>query len=260
VSTVELNHALDGPEDALPLVLGPSLGATIAMWEPNVAALSARHRLLRYDHRGEGASPVPPGPYEIADLGRDVLALLDRLEIERASFGGISLGGMVSMWIAANAPERVDRLVLLCTAAHMPPASAWVERAAAVRAAGSTEPIAGPVVARWLTPEFAREHPGELERLRAMLLAQPADGYAECCGAIERMDLRRDLPLIAAPTLVIAGADDEATPVERAQVIAAGIPGARLEILSPGAHIVSVERADAVNRLILSHLEPEEPS
>jgi 3-oxoadipate enol-lactonase len=230
------------------------------MWDPNVAALADRHRVVRYDHRGEGASPVPAGPYEIADLGRDVLALLDRLDVERASFGGISLGGMVSMWIAANAPERVDRLVLLCTAAHMPPASAWAERAAAVRAADSTETIAGPVVERWLTPAFAGEHPDQFGRLRDMLLAPPPDGYAECCGAIERMDLRPELPRIAAPTLVIAGADDQATPVERAEVIAGGIPDARLEVLSPGAHVISVERADAVNRLILSHLEPEERS
>ena len=116
------HYVIDGAEDAPPLVLSPSLGSTLAMWEPQVAALARSHRVIRYDHRGHGGSPTPPGPYEIADLGRDVLELMDSLEIERASYCGLSIGGMVGMWLGANAPERIERLVLICTSAHLPPA------------------------------------------------------------------------------------------------------------------------------------------
>ena len=198
---------------------------------------------------------MPPGPYEIADLGGDAIALLDRLGIERASYCGLSIGGMVGLWLGIHAPERIDRLVLSCTSAHMPPASAWAERAAAVRAAGTPEVVADTVVGRWLTPGFAAAHPQARARLRAMLCATDAEGYAACCGAIERMDLRPDLERIAAPTLVISGAEDAATPPEHQRLIAQAITGARHEILSPAAHVAAVEQAAAVNDLILEHLE-----
>ena len=246
-----LHHEVAG--DGPVLLMGGSLGTTVRMWDgqrPMVEHL----RLVRFDHRGHGASPVPPGPYEIADLGRDVLDLMDELGIERASYCGLSIGGMVGMWLGANAPDRIDRLVLLCTAAHMPDRSFWRDRAAAVLAAGSTAPIADGVVERWLTPGFADAHPEVREELHAMLLAAPPDGYAACCGAIERMDLLDALPRITAPTLVISGAQDEAAPPERQRVIAEAIPGARHETLSPAAHIAAVEQAEAVNHLILEHL------
>jgi 3-oxoadipate enol-lactonase len=248
-----LHHDVHGPRDAPALLLGGSLGTTLRMWDGQLA-LAGRLRLVRFDHRGHGASPVPPGPYEIADLARDVLALMDHLGLERASFAGLSIGGMVGMWLGANAPERLDRLVLLCTAAHMPPAEVWRDRAAAVRAAGSTEPIADAVVERWLTPAFAAEHPEVLAGLRAMLTASPPDGYAACCGAIERMDLRPLLARIAVPTLVVSGSDDLSTPPEKQAAIAAAVPGARHEVVAPAAHVAAVEQADAVNRLIEEHL------
>jgi 3-oxoadipate enol-lactonase len=255
MTAVALHHELSGPERAPALLLGGSLGTTLGMWEPQVPALSRQLRVAPFDHRGHGRSPVPPGPYEIADLGRDVLALLDRLGLERASYCGLSIGGMVGMWLAANAPERVERLVLICTAAHLPPASAWIERAEAVRAAGTVAVVADAVVDRWLTPAFRAAHPDVRDRLRAMLAASPPDGYAACCEAIARMDLRDELPRIAAPTLVIAGADDAAAPPEHAHAIAAAIPDAHVEVLAPAAHLASVERAGEVNRLISEHLE-----
>ena len=251
MSVAALHHVQDGPADAPALLMAGSLGTTHATWKPQLPVLAGPLRLIRMDLRGHGASPAPPAPYEIADLGRDVLALLDRLELERASFCGLSLGGMVGMWLAAHAPERVERLVLLCTAAHLPPASAWAERAAAVRAAGTTEPIADAVVSRWLTPAFAQARPEVRTWLREMLAASPPEGYAACCGAIERMDLRPDLPSITAPTLVVAGADDPAAPPERAEAIARAVPGARLEVLGPAAHLSSVEQPDPVPPLIL---------
>lgn len=244
-----LHHEIAGPADAHVLLMGGSLGTTLEMWHGQ-RPLADRFRVVTFDHRGHGRSASPPGPYEIADLGRDVLELMDALGVERASYCGLSIGGMVGMWLGAHASSRIDHLVLMCTAAHMPPASAWRERAATVLAAGSPEPIADTVVERWLTPVFAAAHPDIRARLRTMLVSSDAEGYAACCGAIERMDLRTDLRRIAAPTLVISGAGDLATPVDRQALIAAGIGGSRHEVVDPGAHVVAVERPDAVNALI----------
>ncbi len=242
-----------GPETAPVLLMGSSLGTSMDMWDSQLA-LAERLRIVRHDHRGHGRSPVPPGPYEIADLGRDVLELMDALEIERASYCGLSIGGMVGLWLGANAPERIERLVLICTSAHLPPAEGWAERAAKVRAAGTVEVVADAVVARWLTPAYAEEHPELVAELRAMLVATDPQGYAEACGAIERMDLRDQLARIAAPTLVISGASDEATPPEHQKLIADSIAGARLETVEPGAHLTAVERPARVNELIAGHV------
>jgi len=252
--SAELHFEATGPADAPVVLLSGSLGSSLAVWEPQVAALGERSRVVRFDHRGHGGSPAPPGPYALEDLGSDVLALMDSLEIERASWCGLSLGGMVGMWLAAHAPERIERLVLLCTAAHMPDAP-WAERAEAVRAAGSVEVVADTVVERWLTPRFAASHPEVRARLRAMLVASDPEGYAACCGAIERMDLRDDLGRVTAPTLVIAGSEDASTPPETVRAIADTIGGARFELLEPAAHIASVERAGEVNRLLADWLQ-----
>ena len=248
-----LHHQISGPGDAPALLMGASLGTTLKMWDSQLP-LAERLRLVRFDHRGHGASPVPPPPYEIADLGRDVLALMDSLGFERASYCGTSIGGMAGMWLGANAPERIETLVLICTSAHMPPASAWRERAAAVLESGSPEVVADGVVERWLTPDYAAEHPEVRADLRAMLAATDAVGYAACCGAIERMDLREQLPGITAPTLVVSGSDDPATPLEHQRLIAAAIPGARHEIVGPAAHMAAVQQPEAINRLIVEHL------
>ena len=242
-----------GPEAAPVLLMGSSLGTSMDMWDSQLA-LAERLRIVRFDHRGHGRSPVPRGPYEIADLGRDVIELMDALEIERASYCGLSIGGMVGIWLGANAPERIERLVLICTSAHLPPAEGWAERAAKVRAAGTVGVVADAVVARWLTPAYAEEHPELVAELRAMLVATDPEGYASACGAIERMDLRDQLGRIAAPTLVISGSGDEATPPEHQELIAASIPGGRLETVDPAAHLAAVERPARVNELIANHL------
>ena len=251
---VALHHVAAGPADGHVVLMGGALGTTVELWDAQAGTLAERLRVVRFDHRGHGGSPVPPGPYTIAAMGGDVLALLDALGAERASYCGISLGGMVGMWLAANAPERIERLALLCTAAHVPPPEAWEERAAAVEQARSTGAVADGVLGRWLTPGFAREHPEALAALRAMLVAAPPDGYAACCRAIARMDLRDALPRIDAPTLVVAGDQDASTPPEHGEAIAAAIPGARYELLAPAAHIAAIERADDVTVLLLEHL------
>jgi 3-oxoadipate enol-lactonase len=253
MTTVELHHTFAGPQDAGVVVLSNSLGTTLAMWEPQAAALARDHRVLRYDLRGHGRSPVPEAPYSIADLGSDLLALLDRNGIARASLFGVSLGGMVSMWVAAHAPERVDRLILCSTSAVMGPPESWTERAALVRREG-TAAVADSVVARWFTPAFAAAQPDVVARIRGQLAATPAEGYAGCCEAIREMDQRPDLPAIAAPTLVIAADGDPSTPPAHARAIAGLIPGARLEVLDRGAHLVNVEAPDVVNPLVLAHL------
>lgn len=253
MSAVQLHYETAGRGETL--VLGGSLGTTLSMWEPQIAMLSQSVRTVAFDHRGHGGSPVPSGPYTIADLGSDVLALLDRLGIERASYCGLSIGGMVGQWLAINAPRRIDKLILICTAAYLPPASAWTERAAAVREAGSPEVVADAVIGRWFTPPFAAANPELIARYRAMIAATPGDGYAACCEAIATLDLRPGLPGVSSPTLVIGGAQDPSIPPEHGRAIAAAIPGARFELLDPAAHLASVERAPEVTHLIEDHLE-----
>jgi 3-oxoadipate enol-lactonase len=255
VSPARLHYELSGPDDGPVLVFGGSLGTTLAMWDPQAARLAGRRRILRYDHRGHGGSPALSGPYAIEELGRDVLDLLDGLGCERASYCGLSLGGMVGMWLAANAPERIQRLILLCTSARLPPPAAYRDRAAAVRAAGTPEVVADAVLARWLTPAWAQENPGPAAGLRAMFSQVSAEGYAGCCEAIAALDLRAELERITARTVVVAGAEDPATPPKHAELIAAAIPGARLVVLERAAHLASVERADAVTDLIADHLD-----
>jgi 3-oxoadipate enol-lactonase len=254
MTSVELHFELDGAPGAPALLLGGSLGTTLEMWEAQLPLVSAA-RLVRFDHRGHGRSPVPDGPYSIADLGLDVLALMDRLELERVSYCGLSIGGMVGQWLAINAPQRIERLILICTAAFLPPRSNWIERAELVRTAGSPEAVADTVIGRWFTPPFAQTHPEIVARYRAMIAATPGEGYASCCEAIADLDVRAGLPGVTAPTLVIAGAEDPSIPAEHGEAIAQAIPGARIEVLDPAAHLASVERAADVNRLIVNHME-----
>ncbi|WBB67965.1 3-oxoadipate enol-lactonase [Micromonospora sp. WMMD812] len=250
--TSRLHATVDGPSDAPVLVLGSSLGTTGAMWQPQVPALAERFRVVRYDHLGHGRSAVPSGPYTIDQLGRELLALLDDLDVPRAHHAGLSLGGMVAMWLAAHAPDRVDRLAVLCTSASLGPPEAWRARAATVRVAGP-EAIADAVVSRWFTPALATVRPDVVAAHRALLTAVPATGYAACCEAIAGMDLRDDLPAVRAPTLVVAGADDPATPVGHAREIVERIPGARLAVLDRAAHLASVEQPEQVTRLLIDH-------
>ena len=250
---VRVHAEVEGPSDAPTVVLAPSLGTTLEMWRPQVPELRRHLRVVRYDHRGHGRSPVPPGPYELDELSGDVLRLLDDLGVGAAHVCGVSLGGMTAMRLAMAAPQRVARLVLVCTSARLGPPQAWTERAAAVRAGGITA-VADTVISRWFTPAWAAAHPDPVAQMRALLLATPPEGYAACCEAIAGMDLLADLPRIRARTLVVAGAEDPVTPPAHARAIAERIPDARLEILSSAAHLANVEHPEAVARLLLEHL------
>lgn len=253
MAACDLHHTLEGPPSAGVVVLSNSLGTALRMWQPQAEALAGAHRVLRYDLRGHGRSPVPPPPYTLADLGADLVALLDRHGIERASLAGVSLGGMVSMWVAAHAPERVERLALVSTSALLGPPEAWSTRAAAVLEGGMAA-VTDTVLERWFTPAFAAAQPDVVAGVRAQLLSTSPEGYAACCGVVGAMDLRSDLAAIRAPALVISAAEDPSTPPEHGRAIADGIAGARFVELPRGAHLVNLETPAAVTELLLAHL------
>ena len=253
-NTPDLNYLLEGPEDAPVLVLSNSLGTALEMWDDQAHVLRGRFRLLRYDTRGHGRSPAPPGPYAIEDLGWDVISLLDRLGIEHASFCGLSVGGMTGMWLAAEAAERIERLVLCCTSALLGPKSVWDERIATAREQGMGALVDG-VIERWFTPAFRPENPEAVEKMARALRDTDPEGYAGCCAAIRDMDLRDRLPSIEAPTLVISGAEDPATLPEHGELIRDSVPGARFEVVPRAAHIANVEQPEKIIQLILDHLE-----
>lgn len=253
MAACEVNHLVEGRDGAPPLVLVNSIGASMAMWEPQAAAFRDDLRVVRYDARGHGASPVPPGPYSLADLGGDLVALLDRLGIERATIAGVSLGGATAMWAAINAPERVERIFVCFSSAQFGPPQGWHERAELVRAEG-LEAVAEAAVHRWFTAEMFERRPADAARMREMLAATPAEGYAGCCEALAGIDLRRDLEAISAPTMVISGSEDPATPPTHGRLIAERIPGAEFVELPRAAHLGNFERPAEFNQLIGSRL------
>ena len=252
--TVDLHHQVIG--EGTPLVLSGSLGSDLRMWDPQVKTLvAAGFQVIRYDHRGHGQSPAPEGPYTLTELAQDLLALLDRLGLHRVSWAGLSLGGMVGMWLAENAPERVDRMVLCCTSASLGPASMWQERAETARTQGMAA-LAEAAVDRWVTPQFQETQPDKTKWLRDMVASHSGEGYASCCTAIETMSIVDALDTITVPTLVIATENDPATPPEHARRIATAIPNARLEMVENAAHLGNVEQPDTFTGLILGHLRP----
>lgn len=244
-----IHYRLDG-EDGRPVVLlSNSLGTTLGMWEPQMAALGNRFRVLRYDSRGHGGSGAPPGPYTIERLGRDALALLEALGLERVRFAGVSKGGMVGMWLGANAGHRLERLVIANSAAQIGAPETWNERIATVRAKGMAAIVPG-VIERWFTARFQKAQPDVVAGIAAMLEATPVEGYAACCAAVRDQDQREAIRAIGVPTLVIGGTHDLATPFEKAQEIATAIPGARLVELD-AAHLSNIEQAEAFDRHLL---------
>ncbi len=233
-----VHHVVEG--EGRPLVLSGSLGTSHRMWDPNVDGLAERFRIVRYDQPGHGSSPA--GPRSIEGLAREVLALADELGIDRFAFCGLSLGGMVGIWLGAHAPDRLERLVLCCTAPRLPPREQWLERAATVRERG-VEAIADVVVGRWFTPRFD----GDVELWRAMLVSTPAEGYARCCEAIAAMDLREELDRIRVPTTVILGRHDPVLGDESRRMLAQA--GELVEL--DAAHLANVEQPEAFDEAVL---------
>jgi 3-oxoadipate enol-lactonase len=246
---MRLNYVETGPADAPVVLLGSSLGTTLEMWAPQVEVLAGRYRVVAFDHRGHGESEAPKGPYSIEDLGGDVVELLDALEVEQASYVGISLGGAVGLWLAQNAPERFHRFAVICPPSN-PAADAqmWTDRAAQVRADG-TEAITDATLGRWFLPEFT-----ETAAVRQMLIDTSDEGYAACCEALGSTNLLPGLSDITAPVLLITTDSDTSIPPETVVPLASQIPGAHLEIIENAAHLVTYSHPEVINPLLLTHL------
>jgi 3-oxoadipate enol-lactonase len=247
-----LNVSVEGRDGGPTLMLSNSLGCTLQMWEPQMATLKQAFRVIRYDRRGHGKSGVPPGPYSMARFGRDVLSILDDLNIEKVHWCGLSMGGMVGQWLGANAPKRLDRIILSNTACYYPDPTNWQNRIKAVQEGGIAA-VADAVIAGWLTADFRDREPQIAANMKAMLTATPVRGYLGCCEALSTLDQRALLAQIKRPTLVIAGRHDIATPVAAGEFIRSHIPGAALAILD-AAHISNVEQPHAFTDAVVGFL------
>jgi 3-oxoadipate enol-lactonase len=258
MSEVRLVSSLQGPPDAPVVILANPIGTSRGIWDAQARVLGERYRLLRFELRGHGEpgaqSPAPPGGYSLADLGADVLGLMDTHGVGSAAYCGISLGGMIGLWLAARAPERISSLVVCCTAlVPMPSRQAWLDRAAVVRAGGMAA-ISEMIPPRWFTGEFIARQPAAVSRVMDMLSSTDPEGYAGCGEAIAGLDLRPALASVSAPTLVIAGEQDTAAPPWQAAETATGIAGARLRVIRGASHLAPYQIPGPVTDAIAAHL------
>jgi 3-oxoadipate enol-lactonase len=248
-----LGYDTYGPPDAPVVVLGSALGTNASVWRDLTETLATSRRVIVYEHRGHGRSDLPAGPHHISDLGGDVLAMLDRLRVNRFSFVGTSLGGMVGQWLAAARPDRVERLGLVCTAAHLPPAQSWWDRAALVRSDG-TKALSGLLAGKWFTDDFRATNPATVAEVLGEVESTAAEGYAACCEAVATMDLRPLLPRITAPTLAVAADQDPSTPPDLVRDMAERIPAAGYQVVPGVRHLAALERADVITPIVARHL------
>ena len=247
-----INVEVAGPAQAPVLMLSNSLGSNLHMWDDQLVPFTQHFRLVRYDRRGHGRSDAPSGPYSMERLGRDVLAILDALGIERINWCGLSMGGMVGQWLGAHAPNRIDKLILSNTACYYPDKTVWKDRVGLVRERGLAA-IVDATMERWFTQPFRDRSPQSVERIRDMFLATSVEGYIACIEAIRDMDHRPLLPRIKAPTLVIAGRRDPSTTLEAGEFIAQHTPNAGLTVLDT-AHLANVEQPQAYADTVLGFL------
>ena len=248
IDDVRLHYRTDGERARPCIVLSNSLGTDLGMWDAQATRLAGDFFVLRYDTRGHGHSERGTGPVDIARLGRDVLGLLDHLDIARAHFCGISMGGLTGQWLGVHAPQRIDRLVLANTAARIGNAEGWAARAAVVRTEGMSG-VADGAAARWFTEAFIDKHPAVVRQMIERLREQDAEGYAACCDALSRCDLRDAVKAIASPTLVIAGRRDPVTTVDDGEWLAGQVRGAQLGVVE-ASHLSSIEAADRFTELL----------
>jgi 3-oxoadipate enol-lactonase len=244
---------VEGPQGAPVLMLSNSLGTNLHMWDGQVAAFTRHFRLVRFDRRGHGGSASPKGPYSMERLGRDALAVLDGLGIERTNWCGLSMGGMEGQWLGANAASRIDKLILSNTSCYFPDKTIWDDRIKQVRDKGLAA-LVDSTMERWFTAEFRRKSPQAIAGMREMFLATDVEGYVGCGFAIRDMDHRSLLAKIRPPTLVIAGRHDPATTLQAGEFIAEHIPGAKLAVLE-AAHIANLEQPQAYADTVLGFLQ-----
>jgi len=242
IQDLEVNYTLTGAADAPALVFSNSLGANLSMWDPQMPDLERKFRVLRCDTRGEGRTSVTPGPYTIDQLAGDVLRVMDQLNIERAHFCGLSMGGMIGMWLSLNAEKRLNRVVLSNTAPKIGKAETWNARIENVRKGGMTA-VSAAVCERWFTPAFRVHSPEIFAGAQRMIDSMPPEGYVACCAAVRDFDARERAGQIRVPTLVITGNQDAATPAADGRSLAQQIPGARYVELN-AAHISNIEASE----------------
>lgn len=255
--TVALHFEQHGNPDAPTVLFLGSLGSDLSMWSSQIEELSSTWHVVAVDHRGHGASPAPAGPYSMPDLGTDIVALLDTLKLDSVHYVGLSLGGAVGQWLAAHHPDRIRSLTLLCTSSAFAPAQPWIDRAATVRTDGLAS-IAESIVSRWFSPGRAETDIDLVARHVTMVEGTTDEGYAACCEALATWDGRPDLARITAPTLVIAGEQDPATPPTVMRTIADGIADSSFHVVDPGAHLANVEQPERVTQLIADHVSAAE--
>ena len=255
MSSVPLAHREDGPAGAPVVVLGPSLGTTWEMWDDAAAVLAASYRVVRYDTRGHGRSPVPPGPYSIVDLAADVLDLLDSLDVAEFAMVGLSLGGAIAQQQAVTAPDRLRAAVLCCTVPRFGGPQPWAERAATVRGSGMAA-IADATRQRWFTEEFRATRPEVVDRLIETMTGLDPEGYAGCCEALGGFDLSDELGRISIPVRVVAGVADPVAPPAAAEAMADAIPGADLVVVPDTSHLATVA-GDSFLRPVSDFLEAQ---
>jgi len=249
-----INYRVDGSEHAPPLLMLHSLGSSLQMWDPQLPALRERLRVIRYDLRGHGGSSAPPAPYSLDELGADVLALLDALEIDLCHVCGLSLGGMLALWLAANHSERVRCAVFADTAARIGSAESWQARIDAVQTGGLAA-VHETVMARFLSERFRREQPLVTKAVSDTLLATDAEGYLGCCAALRDVHLSERVATIRVASLVIVGALDESTTPAQAEALHALIPASELAVIPGAAHLANIERPEEFTRLLLAFLD-----
>jgi 3-oxoadipate enol-lactonase len=235
------------------LVLANPLGTTSAIWDGVIPWLSSRFQLLRFELPGHGGAPAARGPYSLASLGAGVLGMLNDAGVTSAAYAGVSIGGMIGLWLAANAPSRISSLAVACTAiTPMPTVAAWHERAALVRSSGM-DALAEMLVPRWFTPSFVSDFPDRVSSVLDMLKSCDPEGYAGCSEAIAAMDLLPSLSAVRAPTLVISGAEDQAAPPSHGARTASAIPGASLRVIRGTSHLAVYETPGPVGAALRAH-------
>jgi 3-oxoadipate enol-lactonase len=246
-------YRFDGPPNKPVLVLSNSIGTTLNMWDIQIPDLSKHFRVLRYDTRGHGASGVPAGAYSFDRLGRDVIELLDALNISRAHFCGLSLGGIIGQWLGIHTPDRIDRLILCNNSSFLGPVKQWDSRIASVLQAANMSETAEMFLRNWFPTQMLETESPIIGTVRAMLLGTHPQGYAGCYAAVRDMDMRRTVALIRCPTLVIAGQYDTVTLLSHSELIAATVPGSRLIVL-PAVHLSNIEYPAAFLSTVLEFL------
>lgn len=252
---ITVNYALEGPASAPVVMVSHSLAAHLGMWEPQVAALTRNFRVLRYDTRGHGGSEVVPGAYTLDQLAADAVGLLDALNIDRAHWLGLSLGGMIGQTLALKAPGRLRSLILCDTTSRVPAEAkpTWVDRIRTAETHGM-EPIVEPTVERWFTAPFRQRRPEVVDRVRTMIRETDPRGYAGCCHAIAPLDLTDRLSAIRLPTLVIVGEEDQGTPVAAARTIHEQIKGSELVVIPAAAHLSNMEQPETFTHAVVKFL------